>query len=84
MLGAIAHDDLGCAIAKLVISGQFLRDCLAQFWDTGTRRVFREAGLERRDRGRLDVLGCIEIWFTRAEAANIDALCFHRFGLAID
>src|SRR2546430_16658544 len=56
----------------------------AQFRNSGARRVFREARLQRFDRSLLDMLGRIEIRFARAETAHVDSLRFHRFRFAVD
>ena len=84
MLGAVAHDDLARAIFEAVVGREFIRDRLAQFRQTGAGRVFREAGLERSDRGRLDVLRRVEVGFAGAEAADVDAFAFHRLRFAVD
>ena len=76
MLGAVAHDDLARAIFEAVVGRELIRDRLAQFRQAGAGRVFREAALERSDRGRLDVLRRVEVGFAGAEAADVDAFGF--------
>ena len=84
MLRAVAHNDLAGAVGELIVRLEFFRNCLPQLRNSGAGCVFCETGLEGLDRRRFDVLGRVEIGFTRAEAANIDALGFHRFSFAID
>ena len=84
MLRAITYHDLPGAIIQSVVGCQFVRDRLAQFRDAGVWRVFRETGFQRLDRGPFYMLGCIRIRFACTETANVEALGFHGFRLAID
>ena len=84
VLGAIADHDLAGAIAQFIIGGQLFGDGLTQLGNAGTRRVFGETGIQRFDTSGLDVLGRVEIGFARSESADVQPLCFHRLGFAVD
>ncbi len=84
VLRPVAHHHLSGAISKLVVGRQFFGNRLTQLRNAGARRIFCEAGFQRRDRCCFDVLGRVEIRFARAEPANVDSFGFHRFGFAVD
>ena len=84
MLRTVTHHDLTGAIIQSVVGCQFVRDRLAQFWDASAWRVFGETGFQRLDRGSFYMFGGIEIGFASTKAADVDALGFHGFRLAID
>ena len=84
VLRAVTHHDLTGAIIQSVVGCQLIGDRLAQFRDASVWSVFRKTGFQSLDCGPFYVFWCIEIRFTCTEAADVDALGFHGFRLAID
>jgi hypothetical protein len=84
MLRAVADDNLRWFVIDSVFDQELVGDRLAKFRNTGTRGVLRESGFQRRNGGRFNVLGSVEVRLACSEAANVDSLGFHRLRLAVD
>jgi len=81
---AIAHDDLGSAIAEVVVGSQFFSDRLAQLRDASAGVYFVKPASNASIAAFFICSGVSKSRFASAEAANIHALGFHGFGLAVD
>ncbi len=84
MLAATTDDDLARLVGQAVLALELVGDGLAQFGDAAARGVFGEPGLERLDRGILDVLRSIKIRFARAEPDDVLSLGLPLLGLRVD
>ena len=69
---------------QMIVQNAGVGDRLAKFWNARTGCVFGKTRFQRRDRGRLNVFGSVEVRLACSKAANIDSFGFHRLRLTVD
>ena len=84
VLGTAVHRDLVRGVFDVVVLEEFVGNGLAQLGDATDGGVLRAAGLERFDRGVLDVLRRVEIRLSGTEAGDVLTLGLHFFRLGGD
>ena len=74
LLGAIAAENLAGQIVQSILILEFCHNGLFQFWITRHRRVSGPVVLNSSNGSCLDMVRCIEVWFSHAHVDNIHSL----------